>query len=95
MAMERIPWGKEWEEICNIEDEETQSRRLREYVCDLQDQIMELKSSQIELEQIRKDGINLLLNIVKSNFFEYYMKNYDVRFEKYFSQDWSGLQEGF
>ena len=90
MAYERIPSGAEWIEICETEDEVEQNRKLRNYICDLQERIRDLEQQ----EALQKDIDNLVSLILKSNIFKEYMRKHDRDVVANEHRDWSGLQGG-
>ena len=91
MAYDVVPTSKEWKEIMNIKDEDSQSRCINRYVYDLENQInfqeLEIKSLNNELKKIKKQvlALDLVVEAVRKAKSEAYSDC---------NTDWSGFQGG-
>ena len=94
MAFERIPSGAEWIEICETEDRDEQNRKLRNYICDLEERVHKLENQQNENKDLERDIANLVTLILKSNIFREYMWKHDRDIIAREHSDYSGLQGG-
>ena len=89
MAFEREPQNTEkWERIISCNDGKEQGRLIKEYICDLEDEIYRLKQ---QLIHEKKSGqYNLVNRIMKLPAFEDWLSKHDSDLH----EDYSGIQEG-
>ena len=92
MAYDRIPTSDKWREIANIQDENSQSRALANYVYDLEQKVYSQESALVRLRRENKEYKKeiLSLSIVKDA-----INNAKSEAYKDCNTDWSGLQGGF
>lgn len=86
------PTSQRWKEICEIEDEQTQSRAIKRYVFELENKV---SSYETESSNLRKENYDMRKNILSSKIVEdEIQKAREDEWRKY-NTDWSGMQEGF
>ena len=90
MAFEREPQNTEkWERIISCNDGKEQGRLIREYICELEDEIYRLRQ-QLECERRNNqyDVVDCIMNLPD---FRNWLSAHDAILNK----DYSGIQEGF
>ena len=86
------PTSQRWKEICEIEDEQTQSRAIERYVFELENKV---SSYETESSNLRKENYDMRKNILSSKIVEdEIQKAREDEWRKY-NTDWSAMQEGF
>ncbi len=92
MAIDVEPTSEKWRKIIEEKDENKQSRMLRKYVYELENQV---GSESYELEKLRKENKELKKSILSLKVVKEAIR--DAKSEAYreCNTDWSGLQGGF
>lgn len=86
------PTSQRWKEICEIEDEQTQSRAIKRYVFELEKQE---HSYEAEISNLRKENYDMRKNILSSKIVEDEIQKARKDEWRKYNTDWSGMQEGF
>lgn len=82
------PTSQRWKEICEIEDEQTQSRAIKRYVFELENKV---SSYETESSNLRKENYDMRKNILSSKIVEdEIQKAREDEWRKY-NTDWSGM----
>ncbi len=90
MAFEREPQNTEkWRKIVECTDGKLQGKLIREYICELEDEIWNLKQQLMyEHRNNQYDVIDRIMNLPD-------FKNWLSRHDSNLNKDYSGIQEGF
>lgn len=86
------PTSQRWKEICEIEDEQTQSRVIKRYVFELENKI---SSYETESSNLRKENYDMRKNILSSKIVKDEIQKAREDEWRVYNTDWSGMQEGF
>lgn len=88
MAFEREPKNTEkWERIISCNDGKEQGKLIREYICELEDEIYSLRQ-QLECER-RNNQYDVVDRIMKLPAFKDWLSAHDASMNNYYSDDYT------